>query len=83
MLTLICYLILLQLMATTAAIKGAPTLKSVGLLKANFDPKTFALQRQAFTSQDLLRFSTGSASIAYDWNMSWNDALITRSDQSV
>lgn len=83
LLTLLCYLILLQLMSVTGGIKFAPALKSMGLLRSNFDPKTFALQRQAFDSNDLLRFAHGTAMVAYEWNMSWNDALVTRDARKV
>jgi hypothetical protein len=53
LLTLVCYLVLIQLAATSAAMRGAPMLKTVGLLRASFDPKTFAAQRQAFTSEEV------------------------------
>ena len=83
LLTLFSYLVLLQLMATTGAIRSAPTLKSVGLLRPGFDPKVFAQQRQAFTPDELARFSRGSAMIAYEVISYWNDALVTRDARKV
>jgi len=83
LLTLACYLILLQLIATTAAIRGAPVLKTMGLLRSTFDPKTFALQRQAFSAEELFRFSRGSAEIASGWILEWNDTLETRNAKKV
>ena len=82
-LTLLCYLILLQLLATTAAIRSAPVLKSMNLLRASFDPKTFALQRQAFSAEELFRFSRGCAEIGSDWILEWNDTLETRNAKKV
>jgi hypothetical protein len=81
--TLACYLILLQLIATTAAIRGAPVLKSMGLLRSSFDPKTFALQRQAFSAEELFRFSRGCAEIASTWILDWNDTLETKNAKKV
>jgi hypothetical protein len=83
LLTLACYLILLQLIATTAAIRGAPVLKSMNLLRGNFDAKTFALQRQAFSAEELFRFSRGCAEIASGWILEWNDTLVTRNAKKV
>lgn len=82
-LTLMCYLILLQLVATTAAIRSAPVLKSMNLLRASFDPKTFALQRQAFSAEELFRFSRGCAELASSWILEWNDTLVTRNARKV
>jgi hypothetical protein len=83
LLTLICYLVLLQLIATTAAIRSAPVLKSMNLLRASFDPKTFALQRQAFSAEELFRFSRGCAEIGSEWILEWNDTLETRNAKKV
>jgi len=83
LLTLLCYLILLQLIATTAAIRSAPVLKSMNLLRASFDPKTFALQRQAFSAEELFRFSRGCAELAHDYILEWNDTLQTRNAKKV
>jgi len=77
LLTLACYLILLQLVATTSAIRGAPVLKSMNLLRGSFDPKTFALQRQAFSAEELYRFSRGCAEIASTWILEWNDTFLS------
>jgi len=59
-LTLLCYLILIQLSATAVAMKAAPFLKTVGLIRPGFDPKNFAAQRQAFTAEELVLFSRGN-----------------------
>jgi hypothetical protein len=82
-LTLICYTVLLQLVATTGAIRAAPLLKSMNLLRASFDPKTFALQRQAFSAEELFRFSRGCAEIGSYWILQWNDTLETRNAKKV
>jgi len=82
-LTLFSYLVLLQLVATTGAIKSAPALKSVGLLRASFDAKVFAHQRQAFTPDELTKFARGTALIAYGYLTAWNDALVTRDARKV
>lgn len=82
-LTLLSYLILLQLVTATALIRAAPTLKTMGLLRQAFDPKIFAQQRQAFTPEELTRFSRGAAMLAYEAILNWNDALVTRDARKV
>jgi hypothetical protein len=83
LLTLFSYLILLQLLFTTSAIRGAPTLKGMGLIRPSFDPKIFALQRQAFTPDEMARFSRGMSMIMYEAIIWWNDALITSDAKKV
>lgn len=83
LLTLVAVLVLLQLVATTSAIRGAPALKRVGLLPASFDPRVFALRRQMFSAEELMRFTRGCAEIASSWVFEWNDALETRNARKV
>ena len=82
-LTLLSYLVLIQVGGTAAAMKGAPFLKTVGLLRPAFEPKHFAAQRQAFTSEELLLFSRGTALIVYEKWMLWNEAMTTRDAKKV
>ena len=82
-LTLFAYLVLLQLASTAVAIQAAPALKKVGLMRESFDPKIFALQRQAFSVDELQKFSQGAAGIVFGWIMMWNDALETTDARKV
>jgi len=83
LLTLMCYLVLIQIGGTAAAQRAAPFLKTVGLMRAGFEPKNFAAQRQAFTAEELLLFSRGTALIVYEKWMLWNDAMTTRDAKKV
>lgn len=82
-LTLVCGILVLQVLMVTAAIKSAPLLKSMNLLRPSFDPKTFTLQRQAFSQEELFRFSRGCAEVASSWILEWNDTLVTRNARKV
>jgi hypothetical protein len=83
LMTLLCYIILLQLLFTNGIIRAAPSLSKMGLLRANFNPKTFAMQRQAFSIDELKKFAKGSAGIIYSWIQIWNEALSTDDAQVV
>jgi len=83
LLTLLCYLVLIQIGGTAAAQRAAPFLKTVGLMRPGFEPKNFAAQRQAFTAEELLLFSRGTALIVYEKWMLWNDAMTTRDAKKV
>lgn len=56
-----CYVIILQLVFSWVLMRMAPILAKVGILRGNFDPKTFALQRQAFSVDELRNTSHGLA----------------------
>lgn len=78
-LSLACYVALLQIVLTAGAVRSAPFLKQIKLLGEDFDPKLFALQRQAFSVDELERFSVGASHVVGRLVHDWNDVLTSTS----
>ncbi len=59
--SIVCYVTILQLVFSWVLMRIAPVLAKAGILRGDFDPKVFALQRQAFSVDELRNASYGVA----------------------
>ncbi|KAH9256524.1 hypothetical protein BASA81_005439 [Batrachochytrium salamandrivorans] len=72
LLTLSCYVVLIQLALTKLALILGP------VVSKEFDPEEFVFQRQAFSPDQIFRFSRGLADLVVTLFFAWQDVLTTR-----
>lgn len=77
LLTLSCYVVLIQLALTKLALTLGP------VVSKEFDPEEFVFQRQAFSPDQMFRFSRGLADLAVTLSFAWQDVLTTRDAKKV
>lgn len=53
LLSLVCYVIILQLVLAWVLMRIGPTLSQMGIVRQGFDGRTFVLQRQALTPDEM------------------------------